>query len=91
MTAEAVAIATAGFRDAGVTPTTWSNGPHATYAEHAHEQSKLLFCVEGSIVFRTSDGEISMTPGSRLDLPAGTKHSAVVGADGVTCWEAFRG
>ena len=31
-----------------------------------------------------------MTVGDRLDLPAGTAHDAVVGADGVACLEAHR-
>ncbi len=91
MTAEAEAVATAAFDEAALSATRWSNAPHVVYAEHTHDRDKLLFCIEGSIVFDTPDGEISMTPGDRLDLPGGTRHSAVVGPDGVTCWEAFRG
>ena len=33
---------------------------------------------------------IDLAPGDRLDLPAGTAHSAQVGPDGVTCLEAHR-
>lgn len=91
MTTEAEGLARRTFTEEGLDPTAWSNGPHATYSAHTHERDKLLFCIEGSIVFRTADGEVSMKPGDRLDLPAGTRHSAVVGDAGVTCWEAFRG
>ena len=31
---------------------------------------------------------IDLEVGDRLDLPAGTRHDAVVGRDGVTCLEA---
>ena len=36
-------------------------------------------------------GGIEMKPGDRLDLPARTPHRAVVGPEGVVCWEAHRG
>ena len=31
---------------------------------------------------------VDLAPGDRLDLPAGTRHDAVVGPGGVTCLEA---
>jgi quercetin dioxygenase-like cupin family protein len=83
------AVARAAFAAAGLEPSAWSNGPGATYAEHDHPRDKLLFCIEGSIVFATPDGSISLHPGDRLDLPAGIPHTAIVGPDGVTCWEAY--
>jgi quercetin dioxygenase-like cupin family protein len=78
------------FRAEGLSPSSWSNGPGYRYGDHEHGRHKVLFCVEGSITFTTAAGDIVMGPGDRLDLPAGTRHSAVVGADGVTCMEAFR-
>lgn len=71
-------------------PHGWSNSPGAVYARHEHEYDKVLYCIQGSIVFHTSEGDVRLAPGDRLDLPAGTPHSATVGADGVTCWEASR-
>jgi cupin superfamily acireductone dioxygenase involved in methionine salvage len=49
----------------------------------------VLFCLEGSIVFRTDDGDVALTAGDRLDLPAGTRHAATVGPAGCACLEAW--
>jgi quercetin dioxygenase-like cupin family protein len=66
----------------------WSNGPGDRYGEHEHGYTKLLYCTEGSIDFRLADGRtISLRAGDRMVLPAGTRHSAVVGANGCTCVE----
>ena len=70
----------------------WSNGPGDRYTEHQHGYTKLLYCTEGSIDFRTGDGRtISLGPGDRMVLPAGTRHSAVVGPKGCTCVEGKLG
>jgi len=47
-------------------------------------------CMVGSIVFGLADRAeaFELQPGDRLDLPAGTKHDALVGDEGVTCLEA---
>lgn len=50
----------------------------------------MLFCLEGSIVFHTDDGDVDLTAGDRLDLPADTAHAATVGPDGCACIEAYR-
>jgi len=66
----------------------WSNGPGDRYAEHEHGYTKLLYCTEGSIEFHTGDGRtIRLAAGDRMVLPAGTRHSAVVGPNGCTCVE----
>jgi quercetin dioxygenase-like cupin family protein len=66
----------------------WSNSPSAVYAVHAHTYRKILYVAQGAITF-TPAGKpaIVMKPGDRLDLPAGALHGAVVGSEGVTCWE----
>jgi quercetin dioxygenase-like cupin family protein len=66
----------------------WSNGPGAVYAVHDHPYRKILYVAQGSITF-TPPGKraIVMKLGDRLDLPARTPHGAVVGSEGVTCWE----
>jgi mannose-6-phosphate isomerase-like protein (cupin superfamily) len=70
-------------------PRSWGNGPGDVYGSHEHAQHKVLFCVSGSIVFHTDDGDVTMTAGDRLDLPAGTRHAATVGPDGCECIEAW--
>jgi quercetin dioxygenase-like cupin family protein len=66
----------------------WSNGPGAQYAVHSHPYRKILYVERGSITFTPAGGPaIVMKPGDRLDLPTGTLHGAVVGSEGVTCWE----
>ena len=71
-------------------PYQWSNGPHDTYAAHSHSYDKVIYVVRGSITFGLSElGEqLTLKAGDRLDLPAGTVHDAVVGAQGVVCLEA---
>ena len=79
----------------GLSPYTWSNGPGDTYAVHSHSYEKVLYCVRGSIRFVLPDRpeasrNIDLTAGDCMILPAGTRHSALVGSRGVTCLEATR-
>jgi len=69
-------------------PRFWANGPGDRYGSHHHPFHKVLFCLAGSIVFHTDDGDIELTAGDRLDLEPGTSHSATVGPDGCECVEA---
>lgn len=68
----------------------WANGPGDRYARHQHDEHKVLFCLGGSIVFHTVEGDLELTEGDRLDLPAGTSHAATVGHEGCECVEAYR-
>jgi len=70
-------------------PRSWANGPRDTYGRHEHPRAKVLFCLEGSIVFHTDDGDVVLDAGDPLDLPAGTAHAATVGPDGCACVEAW--
>jgi quercetin dioxygenase-like cupin family protein len=66
----------------------WSNGPGDRYEQHAHAYNKLLYCTRGSIDFILGDGRaLTLTPGDRMLLPAGTQHAARVGPDGCACVE----
>ncbi len=78
------------FRDEGLSPRPWGNAPGDRYGRHAHEYHKVLYCVAGSIVFHTDQGDVDLGPGDRLDVEAGTAHSATVGPEGVECLEASR-
>jgi quercetin dioxygenase-like cupin family protein len=66
----------------------WGNGPGDHYGTHEHTFHKVLFCLAGSIVFHTDEGDLELTAGDRLDLEPGTRHSATVGPDGCECVEA---
>jgi quercetin dioxygenase-like cupin family protein len=70
----------------------WSNGPHERYSAHQHDYEKVLYCVRGSIVFVLEDDarRIELRAGDRMVLPPHTRHSALVGPDGVTCIEGRR-
>ena len=70
----------------------WSNGPGDRYAAHSHSYEKVLYCVDGSITFvlESENRRLELKPGDRMVLPAGTVHSAVVGAAGCTCIESHR-
>ncbi|MDP9281002.1 MAG: AraC family ligand binding domain-containing protein [Chloroflexota bacterium] len=66
----------------------WSNGPGDRYEEHAHGYHKLLYCTRGSIDFMLGDGRtLTLSPGDRMVLPAGTPHAARVGPEGCVCVE----
>jgi len=78
------------LRSQGLAPHAWANGPAAVYERHAHLHHKVLFCVQGGIVFHLDAGDAALHPGDRLELPAGVGHAATVGPDGVACVEAYR-
>ncbi len=78
------------FRAEGLSPYSWSNGPGDRYGAHTHSYFKVLYCARGSITFDVEGEKVDLKPGDRLDLPAGTSHSAVVGPQGCTCYEAHR-
>lgn len=68
-------------------PRSWSNGPGDRYGSHAHDYRKHLVCVEGAITFHTSEGDVELAAGDRLELAPGTSHAATVGPRGVVCVE----
>ena len=83
------------MQEEGLSPYAWSNGPGEQYAVHSHSYQKVLYCVSGSIRFILPDyaanGEnIDLAPGDCMILPAGVRHSALVGPQGVVCLEAAR-
>jgi quercetin dioxygenase-like cupin family protein len=78
------------LRDEGLAPGSWSNGPGDRYGAHDHDYDKVIVVERGSIRFGLVDsGEsVELAAGDRLELPAGTRHDAIVGSHGVTCLEA---
>lgn len=83
--------ALAAFRSEGCSaPRRWGNRAGDTYGRHAHAYQKVLFCLDGSIVFHLSEGDVALEAGDRLDLEPGTEHAATVGPAGCACVEASR-
>ncbi|HVL52765.1 MAG TPA: hypothetical protein VM344_00725 [Vitreimonas sp.] len=78
------------LRAGGLEASPWSNAPGDRYGAHQHAYDKVLVCAAGSVVFGLPDRteRVPLEPGDRLDLPAGIRHDAVVGPEGVTCLEA---
>ena len=79
--------------DEGLSPYSWSNGPHDLYSAHTHSYNKVIYVVKGSITFGLPElgKQLTLKAGDRLDLPANTIHDAIVGAQGVVCLEAHKG
>jgi quercetin dioxygenase-like cupin family protein len=73
----------------GYNVSSWSNSPHDIYSAHKHSYRKVIYVVSGSITFGLPQlkKEITLNPGDRLDLMAGTVHNAQVGSNGVVCLE----
>jgi uncharacterized protein YjlB len=78
------------LRAEGLDPSSWSNGPADQYAAHEHGYDKVIVVERGSIVFGlpADRSSVALATGDRLELPAGTRHDAIVGPSGVTCLEA---
>ena len=78
------------LRVEGLDPSTWSNGPGDRYPAHEHGYDKVIVVERGSIAFGLPlvGRSIELDTGDRLELPAGTRHDAVVGPAGVACLEA---
>lgn len=74
----------------GLSPYSWSNGPHDVYAAHSHSYDKVIYVVQGSITFGLPElgRQLVLNAGDRLDLPARIVHDAYVSAQGVICLEA---
>ena len=79
--------------DEGLSPYSWSNGPHDLYSAHTHSYNKVVYVVKGSITFGLPElgKQLTLKAGDRLDLPANTNPDAIVGAQGVVCLEAHKG
>jgi mannose-6-phosphate isomerase-like protein (cupin superfamily) len=78
------------LRAEGLDPSPWSNGPGDRYSAHEHQYDKVIVVESGSIAFGLPDLDetVDLVVGDRLELPAATRHDAVVGPLGVTCMEA---
>lgn len=76
------------MRADGLSPRGWDNAPGDGYARHEHAYHKVLYCVQGSVVFHVPDGDVAMVAGDRIEIEPGTPHAVTVGPEGVRCVEA---
>lgn len=76
------------FEAEGLRPHEWSSPPRFEFGWHRHDADQVHYCVAGGITFHTDGGDLEMGAGDRLDLPAGTRHAATVGPEGITMLEA---
>lgn len=60
------------FEEEGLRPHQWGNAPGERYGWHSHSYHKVLYCLTGSIVFHTEEGDLELEPGDRMDLEPGT-------------------
>jgi quercetin dioxygenase-like cupin family protein len=78
------------LRAEGLQPSRWASEPGDWYAAHDHPYDKVIAVEHGSIRFGlpSDGGSLDLEAGDRLELPAGSRHDAVVGPHGVGCLEA---
>lgn len=78
--------------DEGLRAHRWSNRPGDCYPMHSHTFHKVIYVLAGAITFGLPGcgANVRLEAGDRLDLPAGVRHDAVVGTQGVVCLEAHR-
>jgi quercetin dioxygenase-like cupin family protein len=69
----------------------WRDVPGARYEAHSHERDEALWVLEGEMIFEAADCTFRLGPGDRLELPAGTVHTAVAGKAGATYLIGERG
>jgi hypothetical protein len=83
--------ALAAFEAEGCSPPRfWANDAGDRYGRHEHGYHKVLFCLTGSLVIHTDEGDVALEAGDRLDLSPGSAHAATVGPAGCRCVEATR-
>jgi quercetin dioxygenase-like cupin family protein len=77
------------FESESLKPTKWSDLPGEKYTPHSHPYLKIIYVVEGSMIFVFTDKNESfkVKAGDRLEVLPGVIHHAMVGPDGITCLE----
>ena len=68
-----------GYKDLYV----WQDPPNTFYNWHTHPYEEVRWILEGEIVIGTEEGEYLLKAGDLMFVPAGTRHYAKVGKNGV--------
>jgi quercetin dioxygenase-like cupin family protein len=61
----------------------WRDPPGAFYDWHTHPFDEVRFILKGEISIETEEGVFHLKAGDLMEVPAGTKHRAKVGDEGV--------
>lgn len=77
------------MRTEGLRPYVWGNAPNSRYPLRSHGYDKTIYCVQGSmeVLLPNAKQRVTLRPGDRVDVPRGTRYSAIVGPTGVQCIE----
>ncbi|MEO2083640.1 MAG: cupin domain-containing protein [Desulfurobacteriaceae bacterium] len=62
---------------------TWTDPPNTRYSWHTHPSDEVRWILEGEITIGTEEKTVTLKPGDKLRVPAGTRHWAEVGKEGV--------
>ncbi|HIC08707.1 MAG TPA: cupin domain-containing protein [Aquificales bacterium] len=68
-----------GYKDIYV----WRDPPGAFYDWHTHTYDEIRWVLRGKILIGTEEGEYLLEAGDVMVVPAGTRHWAKVGEEGV--------
>jgi len=66
----------------GYEVTLWRDPADRSYDAHSHPCDESLWVVRGRIALRVDGRDYVLGPGDRLELPGGTRHSALAGPEG---------
>jgi quercetin dioxygenase-like cupin family protein len=61
----------------------WSDPPETFYDWHTHPYDEVRWILRGEILIGTPEGEYLLKAGDKMEVPAGTRHWAKVGKEGV--------
>ncbi len=62
----------------------WSDPPETFYDWHTHPYDEVRYVLSGEILIETEEGSYLLKAGDLMRVPAGTKHRAKVGKEGVS-------
>ncbi|MEO2068642.1 MAG: cupin domain-containing protein [Desulfurobacteriaceae bacterium] len=61
----------------------WYDPPNTTYDWHTHPFDEVRWIIDGEITIGTEREVVTLYPGDKMNVPAGTRHFAKVGNEGV--------
>lgn len=70
------------FKKEGFEPKLITDKPNFVYEKHQHKETKLITCLEGSMVVVVQGIKYNFEPGDKLLIPSNTPHSGIVGSKG---------